>query len=122
MSFTKQMLVTGDLIKMGDVGDSYVRVFLNTKNGDIVSGSTWFPLGEYSDEKLFDNRDSLFTEVWRPKYNADFKECTPNLSTHTLIWRKDPFTKEREELTNLDAAISGLIARKRELIGIINRG
>jgi len=114
--FTVAELVTGDLIKLnGEKGedDRYVRVFLNTNNGNIVSGDTWLPLDNYSDNELFNwNKPntfgSSFVEVWRPKSNMSFKENTPGEHTHTLIWRKHVKTEEEIKIGLIESRINEL--------------
>lgn len=128
MSFSKEQLVTGDLIKVKTKynGEQYGRVYLRTENGDIVSGDTWFPLGSYSDYNLFEGGVELMQilEVWRPVSNSHFRLTTPNESTHKLLWlRSDKVKVEaRAELKELEQQLKELRTRARELNAIINDG
>ena len=129
--FTKDKLVTGDLIKIfrsKDEDDEYTRVFLNTENGDIVSGDTWFPLKDYSDDTLFNwtkpnTFGSTFTEVWRPKSNIAFKSNKPSEQTHALVWQRVKTEEEinieliESEIADLNAKLASLNLELSELKG-----
>lgn len=113
----KSDLKSGDLIvtKSGKC----VRVYLGTEGGDIVAGETWFPLGDTSDEILFEHidvffhyqYDMCFMSVWRPKANIYFKESKPAEFSHTLVWE---FKQKTESQKQLDAVMEKLAELQKE--------
>lgn len=128
--FGKADLRTGDLILINDDKshgyDSYVRVFLNTENGDVAAGCTWFPLKYYSDDYLFNWKekngcDVGFVEVWRPKHNQSFKDNIPSKVTHTLIWKKEEKSAEQIQLDNVMQQIANLQGEADKLKELISK-
>lgn len=113
----KEDLKTGDLIVTKN--GKYVRVYLGTEGGDIVSGETWFPLEDYSNERLFEHlgkipayqEDSCFVAVWRPTCNMSFKETKPNSYTHNLVWE---FEEKSESQKQLDTVMEKLAELQKE--------
>lgn len=107
----KSELLTGDLIVINgdhykDTDDRIVRVYKDTAGGDIISGATWFPLKDRSDDTLFGdipppNHFVWFEEVWRPNSNMNFKEQKPTRYTHTLIWKRVHKSEAEKELEKL---------------------
>lgn len=130
MSFTKAELVTGDLVKVStSTGTGYIRVYLDTNNGDIMSGViTWFPLASYTDEELFGERKSSsinhlkLLAVYRPTSNLSFGLSEPDGDKHVEIWKRDDTVKARAELRDLEQKLKELRSRARELNEIINDG
>ena len=88
----KSDLKTGMIIEFmnGVLG----MVLLGTENGDIVSGGTWFPLSDHSDEMLFVYIDyeTSIKAVYQPTNNMDYLNKGVSLSYfHTTLWeRKEP--------------------------------
>lgn len=114
----KSELLTGDLIVINgrhykDTDNRIVRVFKDTATGDIVSGATWFPLKDRSDETLFGDIPTpdhfvWFEEVWRPNSNMNFKEQKPTHYTHTLIWQRRYKSEAEKELDALMVRVAEL--------------
>lgn len=114
----KSDLKTGDLIVFGskthdEFDDLVVRVYKDTENGDIVSGtSTWFPLRDRTDDQLFGgdtgNEYVWFEEVYRPKTNMAFASMKPGTATHTLLWKRVHKSEAEKELEKLMVRVEEL--------------
>lgn len=110
-TFSKKDLKTGMILVQGN-GQTGM-VLLGTANGDIVSGSTWYPLTSI-DEDLTKHygREYDIVEVWQPRYNNDYLGhwAKPDL-THGCekIWERKPELtpdqiKQQELQARYDAA------------------
>lgn len=105
-------LKTGDLIVLSGTS-GVVRVYKDTEQGDIIAGDTWYPLKDYTDDRLFNwTTESIysdqFLEVWRPNTNSVFSKTEPSEYTHTLIWKKEVKTEEQKQLDILMKQIADL--------------
>lgn len=100
-TFSKSQLHTGMILEFAN--GERARVLLGTKNVDIVSGDTWFPLDDYSDECLFINETEPHIKVIKviqPKYNSVYNTLTPN--DYTIVWERKELSPEQLELQELE--------------------
>lgn len=117
--FAKADLRTGDILKiLYGSKEVHAKVYLNTENGDIVSGDTWFTLKDYSDEALFHSKRGCvhkIVEVHRPKIFNFFNHNEPHQSGHTLIWKRVEKSRAQIELETLQAQITALQEQAKRL-------
>ena len=95
----KSDLKTGTILEF--VGGELGMVLLGTKNGDIVSGSTWFPLEDYSDKEMFINIDHYASvkAVYQPRYNKDYLKKGVSIGRDFItVWKRT----EPKEMTLAD--------------------
>lgn len=119
--FTKADLKTGMIIEF--MSGYIAQVLLNTTNGDIVVGDTWFPLLSYTDEDLFGSSDMdhvRIKAVYLPKNNKGFslKEAElDNLShyKYAVVWKREEKSAEQLEIESIQAEIDKLSQRLSEL-------
>lgn len=87
-TFTKSMLKTGMWVetKAGQLG----MVLLGTKNGDIISGTTWCYLNEYKEDLTRPNIDwGNIVKIYQPKTNESYYNFTSDRSIDSeLIWTR----------------------------------
>lgn len=88
---TKEKLKTGMILELMD--GRIVMVLLGTENGDIVSGDTWLPLNNYSNDKMFGNEIDTISvkKVYQPISNSDFLYGKIlDIRNANLIWERKP--------------------------------
>lgn len=121
--FTKADLKTGMIIEF--MSGEIAQVLLNTKNGDIVTGDTWFPLISYTDEDLFELTDHYqvrIKAVYLPKNNKAFslsEAKRDNLSQYEykVVWKREEKSAEQIEIESIQAEMDKLSQRLSELKG-----
>lgn len=87
---TKEKLKTGMILEF--MGGEIAMVLLDTKNGDIVSGDTWFPLKDYTNSEMFENKanSTSVKRVCQPESNADFLyEKSLNIRDREIVWERN---------------------------------
>lgn len=85
--FTKDMLKTGMWIETRN-GEKGI-VLLNTVDGDLVSGETWFPLDSVNHNlKRKDNSDSPYdiVKIYSPNCNHNYYNFNPSINE--LLWQR----------------------------------
>lgn len=95
--FTKDMLKTGMWVECRN-GEKAI-VLLNTDNGDIVSGDTWFPLRELNQNLMYHNKFSChqdIVKVYQPLFNRGF--YTFNEKSSKLLWQRPVPKMTHEEI------------------------
>ncbi len=122
--FTKKDLKTGYIV----VCQAYYMdkpetcmVLLDTANGDIVNGDTWFPLNSYSDDQLFGHvekgNEIHITKVFCPKSNMDYNlsKFNANDKSYELIWERKQESEQQKKIRELEETINKAQAQIEEL-------
>lgn len=92
--FTKQDLKTGMVVELRN--GKCAMVLLGTENGDIISGTTWFPIDGFG-EKLTRGVDYDVIKIYQPTSNRDFLyDGKIHIDEANLIWerKEEPQPKE----------------------------
>ena len=107
----KSDLKTGMILKFsnGELG----MVLLGTADGDIISGETWFPLENHTDEELFGHSDiyGLVVTVYQPKAPRDYLSGGIELNNeYRVLWErpKEMTIKQIEEELGYPVKIVGM--------------
>lgn len=100
MKLSKEDLKTGMIVVMDDgkVG----TVLLDTANGDIVAGDTWFPLESHTRRSI--------THIYQPVANCHYVSlyasnpltggCLEKSDNYTLVWSYEDLEKIIQEKQN----------------------